>query len=140
MAQDPHGLGGVREAEAEVSDRERPGDAGLSASVAPLAVVAACGDVLPRQRPHLSVQARLVGLDHQQVVGVLLLDQEARVGALGMQGVGGDGDPGQVVGLQEGGEAGDLVGLVGHRLLGDGPALVGHRGCTRPRWSTTGIK
>lgn len=35
------------------------------------------------------------------LVGLLLLDQETRVGTLRVQGVGGDGDPGQVEGRQQ---------------------------------------
>lgn len=48
--------------------------------------------------------------------------------ALGVQGVSGDGDPGQVVASQQSREAGDLIGLVGDPQLGDGPTICGHRG------------
>ena len=49
MAQDPYGLDPVGKVEAEIGDREDPGDAGLPAPVPGLAFAAAHGDVLPGQ-------------------------------------------------------------------------------------------
>jgi hypothetical protein len=47
-------------------------------------------DLAPGQAPEPGIQAGLVVLHGQDVVGFLLADQELRVLALGMQGVGGD--------------------------------------------------
>jgi hypothetical protein len=74
------------------------------------------------------VQGGLVGLDQQQVVGLLLVDQEPGVGTLGVQRVRGHDHPSQVERFQQGGEAGDFVRLVRYSQLGHGPAGAGHRG------------
>lgn len=97
-------------------------------AVAPLAVVAPGGGVLPGQRAQLLVQSGLVGLDDQQVVGLLVLDEEPRVVTLGVQGVGGRRDTGQIERRQQRGEAGDLVSPARHPQLGDGLPVAGHRG------------
>ena len=49
------------------------------------------------------MQAGLVSLGHQQIVGLLVLDQEPGVGALGVQRVGGHDHLGQVERFQQGG-------------------------------------
>jgi hypothetical protein len=70
----------------------------------------------------------LVGLDDQQVGGLLDADQPVSVGVLGVQRVRGDHPPGQVQPLQQGPEPGDLVGGVVHVGLGqDRTAGVIHR-------------
>ena len=71
-------------------------------------------------------------LDHQDVVGFLLANQEFRM--LGVQGVSGDHLPGQVQGLQQGREAGDLVGLAVHLGLGEHRTrvLIGRRQQVHP--------
>jgi hypothetical protein len=61
------------------------------------------------------VQFGLAGLDHEQVAGLLLLDEEADVAALGVECVRCDGDPGQAGGLRQRREAGDLIVLSGTR-------------------------
>ena len=54
-------------------------------------------------------QARLVGLDHQSVIGRSVPDQVPGVGALGVQGICGDDLAGQVDPLQQRPELGDLL-------------------------------
>jgi len=94
-----------------------------------VALLVAGGDAAPGQVLELSVQARLVLLHNQDVVGFLRGDQELGVLALGMQGVRSDDAPGQVQWLQQRGELGDLVGLVIHADLGEHRtgSLIGDR-------------
>jgi hypothetical protein len=58
--------------------------------VAPLAGVAGDRDLAPGQIGELGVQAGLVALDGDHVMRAALGDQVIRVGALGVQSVGGD--------------------------------------------------
>ncbi len=75
------------------------------------------------------LQGGLVGLDDQEVGGVLVGDQPLGVLALGVQRVGGDHGVGQVQTVQQRPEPGDLVGLGVHLGLGqDRAAGVVHRG------------
>jgi hypothetical protein len=74
--------------------------ADLGPTVAAVAGVVLDGDLVPGQGGELVVQGGLVGLDDQQVVGVLVGDQPVGVLALGMQGVGGEDPPGEVQVLQ----------------------------------------
>jgi len=81
------------------------------AAVAPAVLPVADRDVAPGQVLDLGVQAGLVLGHDQDVVRVLVADQELRVLALGVQGVGGDHAPGQVQRLQQRSERGDLIGF-----------------------------
>jgi hypothetical protein len=74
------------------------------------------------------VEALLVSLDGEGVMRLPVLDEEAGGLALGVQGIGGDDDTGQVVGLQQGGEVSDFVCLVRHAQLRHGHPGAGHRG------------
>jgi hypothetical protein len=71
----------------------------------------------------------LVGLDDQDVGGLLLADQPVGVGVLGVHGVGSDDPSSQVQALQQRLERGDLVGLGVHLGLGQDAAagVVHHR-------------
>jgi hypothetical protein len=103
--------------------------ANLGAAVAAVAGVVGDGDLAPGQGGELVVQAGLVGLDDQQVGGVLVGDQPVGVLTLGVHGVGGQDPPGQVQALQQRLEPGDLVGLGVDVDLGqDAAAGVVHRG------------
>lgn len=118
----------MREVQAEIGNGWCPGRPSLFAAVPNLAVVAPDGRLFPGQRPQLPEQSGVVGLDQQQVVGFLVLDQEPGVIALGVHGVGGHCHSGQVERLQPGGEVGDLVGLVRHSQVRDCLTRTGHRG------------
>jgi hypothetical protein len=61
-------------------------------------------------------------------VGVLVLDQEAGVRGLRVQGVEGNHGVGQIEADEQGAEDGDLVGLAVHLALGSDQASAGHRG------------
>ena len=100
----------------------------LDAAVAAVAGVVGDGDLAPGQRLELLVQRGLVGLDDQQVGGVLVGDQPVGVLTLGVERVGGDDGVGQVQPLQQRPEPGDLVGGVLDVGLGqDRAAGVVHR-------------
>jgi hypothetical protein len=88
------------------------------AGVAAVAGVVGDGDLAPGQGGQLVVQGGLVGLDDQQVGGVLGGDQPVGVGVLGVERVGGDHSAGEVQPLQQGSELGDLVGGGVHVGLG----------------------
>jgi hypothetical protein len=83
----------------------------LLTAVAAVALPVTGGDVAPGQVLDLGVQAGLVLLHDQDVMGALAADQELGVLALGVQGIGGDHGSGQVQGRQQRAELGDLVGL-----------------------------
>jgi hypothetical protein len=103
-------LGGVGEAQA--SDGGDLETAELHAGVPAVAGVVHDEDVAPRHGGELVVQRRLVGLDDQQVGGVLVGDQPVGVLTLGVQRVGGHDPPGKVQPVQQGPDPGDLVGGV----------------------------
>jgi hypothetical protein len=103
--------------------------AGLDPAVAAVAGAVGDRDLAPGQSLELLVQGGLVGLDDQQVGGVLDADQPVGVLTLGVEGVGGDDSPGQVQRLQQRLEASDLVGgVVDIGLAQDTTAGVVHRG------------
>jgi hypothetical protein len=82
---------------------------------------------VPGQGGELVVQGGLVGLDDQQIGGVLVGDQPVGVLALGVHGVGGEDPAGEVQVLQERLEPGDLVGgVVDVGLSEDRPGGVVH--------------
>lgn len=70
----------------------------------------------------------MVALDHGDVVGLLVLDQEPGVLGLRVQRVEGDHRAGQVERSEEGLEGGDFVGFLADLALGDDLAACGHRG------------
>jgi hypothetical protein len=75
------------------------------------------------------VQRGLVGLDDQDVGGVLAGDQPVGMVALGVHGVGGDDGGGEVQALQQRPEPGDLVGRAVHPgLAQDAAAGMVHDG------------
>ena len=101
----------------------------LDPAVAAVAGVVDDGYLAPRQGGELVVQGGLVGLDDQDVGGVLVGDQPVGVLTLGVHGVGGQHPAGQVQALQERLEPGDLVGLGVHVALAEDRAGgVVHRG------------
>lgn len=91
----------------------------LLAAVAPVKLPGGDRDASPGQVLHLGIQAGLVLLHHQDVMGPLAGDKELGVLALGVQGVGSDDAPGQVQRLQQRREPGDLVGLAVHPELAE---------------------
>jgi hypothetical protein len=92
---------------------------------AAVAVAGGGRDSVPRQFPQRTVQARLVALDHQDVVRFLAGDEVVGVVALGLQRVCGDHRAGQVQRVEQRRELGDLVGLAVHGpLREDGPGLL----------------
>jgi hypothetical protein len=88
-------------------------------AMAPVALAGGDRDVPPGQVLDLGVQAGLVLLDHQDVMGPLAADKEPGVLALGVQGTGGDDAPCQVQRLEPRREPGDLVGLAVHPDLAE---------------------
>ncbi len=140
MPVDLRGLRHMREVQPETGDGERAHRAGLTPPVPRLAVVAAGGHLLPRQRTQRVVKRRLVPLDHEQVVRPLRLHQPPGVVTVGTQGVGTHHDTGQVERGQQLREADDLGGLVRHPQLADcasdlqdGGEQVGGRAGVRAR-------
>jgi len=92
-------------------------------------VWSATGDVAPGQGGGLAVQRGLVGLDGQDVGGVLVGDQPVGMLALGVERVGGDHPPGQVQPVQQRLEPGGLIGLAVDVGLGeDATGGVVHHG------------
>lgn len=74
----------------------------LLTAVAAVALPVTGGDVAPGQVLDLGVQAGLVLLHDQDVMGALAGDQELGVFALGVQGIGGDHGSGQSSGASNG--------------------------------------
>jgi len=105
-AGDADGLGGVGEVQA--SDGGGLQAAELGPTMAAVAGVVGDGDLAPGQGGQLVVQGGLVGLDDQEVGGVLVGDQPVGVRTLGVQRVGGQDPPGQVQAVQQRLEPGDL--------------------------------
>src|SRR5215211_1638889 len=102
QGQSPGGVAGVCGA-ADVVQR-------LDAAVAAVAGMVGDGDLASGQGSQLVVRRGLVGLDEQQVGGVLDGDQPPGVLALGVQCVGGHHLSGKVQAAQQRPEPGDLVG------------------------------
>ena len=75
------------------------------------------------QGAKVGIEGGLVGFDGEQVVGLLVLDQEAGGFALGVQGIGGHHPPGQIQGFEKGFERWDLVGFGGDLARCDGDTL-----------------
>jgi len=96
----------------------------LDAAVALVAGAVQHGDVAPGQRGQLCLQARLVALDDEQVLGLLVGDEELGVLPLGMHRVSGDDHAGKVQTGQQRAGPGELVGravdgqLRQHRTVG----------------------
>jgi hypothetical protein len=102
--------------------------AGLHAAVAAVVGLVSEREVMPGQSLELLVERGLVGLDDQQVGGVLLGDQPVSMSVLGVERVGGDDCVGQVQVVQQRPELGDLVGRVVHLgLCQDRAGGVVHR-------------
>jgi hypothetical protein len=100
----------------------------LDAAMGVLAGAVHHRELPPRQPGELGVQGWLVGLDDQQVGGVLLGDQPVSMSVLGVERVGGDDGVGQVQVVQQRPELGDLVGRVVHLgLCQDRAGGVVHR-------------
>jgi hypothetical protein len=93
-AGDPQGLGGVGEVQA--GDGGDLQAAGLDPAVAAVAGVVGDRDLVPGQELELAVQGGLVGLDDQDLGGVLVGDQPLGVLPLGVQRIGGDHGVGKV--------------------------------------------
>jgi hypothetical protein len=134
---DAQRLGGVGEVQ--------PGDggdlqaAGLGAAVAAVNGAIGHGDLPPGEPSELPQEAGPVGLDHQQVGGVLVGDQPVGVLALGVQGVGGDPHAVQVQAGQQWLEGGDLVAGWVHAGLGqDHTTGMGHGGQQVDWWARVG--
>jgi hypothetical protein len=94
LAGDLDDLGGVRKA--EVVDRDHLEGAQLDAAMAAVAGAIQHGHALPGQVLAAVQQGRLVGLDDQQVVGLLVGDQELGGLRVGLQRIGSDHHIGQV--------------------------------------------
>ena len=72
------------------------------------------------ERLEVAVEGRLVFLEREEGVGLLVLDETAGGLALGVQGIGGHHPPLQWQGREQGLELGDLVGLGALRRTGPG--------------------
>ncbi|MER7045077.1 hypothetical protein [Streptomyces jumonjinensis] len=92
------GLDRARKVRLQLVNGQRLDDPQFTPTMPAAAGRMAGGDPAPGQRVQRREQGRLVVLDHQQVVRLLVRGEEADVLALGVQRVGGDGDPGQVEG------------------------------------------
>jgi hypothetical protein len=126
-AGDADRLGGVGEVQASHGGDLQAAD--LGPAVAAVAGLVSDGDVAPGEAGELVVQRGLVGLDEQQVGGVLDGDQPVGMLALGVERIGGGHPSGQVQPVQQGTEPGDLVGLAVYvDLAEDRTAGVVHHG------------
>jgi len=108
LAGDLQDLGGVREA--EVVDGDGLEGAQLDPAVRLVAGAVPDGDVVPGQGGAAVQQRGLVGLDHEQVVGLLAGDQELGTSGVGVQRIGGDHHPVKVQAAKQWLEAGDSPG------------------------------
>jgi hypothetical protein len=127
LAGDLQDLGGVREA--EVAHGDGLEGAQLDAAVPAVAGAVADGHVVPGQPGAAVQQGGLVGLDYEQVVGLLSGDQELGGVGVGLECVGGDDHAGKVQPVQQGLKGGDLAGdpvdlALGQHITGG----VVHRG------------
>jgi hypothetical protein len=93
--------------EAEVADADGLEGADLHAAVAAVAGAVACGHAVPGQAGAAVQQGWLVGLDHQQVVRLLLAHQELGGILVGLECVGGHDHAVKVQRLKQRGEGGD---------------------------------
>jgi hypothetical protein len=115
-AGDLEDLGGV--GEAEVADGDDLEGALLDAAVATVTGPVGDGHALPRQALQAGQQGGLVGLDREQVVGLLAGDQELGSVSMGVQCVRRDHHAGQVQAGQQRPHAGDLLRCAADLLLG----------------------
>jgi hypothetical protein len=113
----------------------------LDAAVATVAGAVQLRHSVPGQALAALQQGRLVGLDHQQIVGLLAGDQELGGVGVGLERVGGHHHAGQVQGRQQGLEGGDLLGCAADLGLGqhrtDGVVHAGqqvHRAAVTVGW------
>jgi hypothetical protein len=109
-------LCGVREA--DVAHGDGLEGAQLDAAVGAVAGAVGHGHVLPGDGRAARQQGRLVGLDHQQVVGLLAGDQELGGARVRVECVGGDDRAGQVQAGQQRDQARDLAWGAVDRALG----------------------
>jgi hypothetical protein len=109
-------LRGVREP--EVVDGDGLEGAQLDATVAAVAGAVSDGDAIPGQTGAAVQQRGLVGLDGEQVVGLLAVHEELGGLRVGLQRVGGDHGAGEVEAVKQRGEGGDLTRRAGHLALG----------------------
>jgi hypothetical protein len=101
----------------------------LDAAVAAVAGTVQDRDAMPGQTGAAVQQHRLIGLDNQQVVGLLAGHQELGGVRVGLQRVSGDHDTGQVQVGQQWPEPGDLARRAVDLSLGQhGAGGVVHRG------------
>jgi hypothetical protein len=101
----------------------------LDAAVGLVAGAVGDGDVVPGQAGAAVQQGGLVGLDDEQVVGLLAGDQELGGVGVGLECIGGDDHAGKVQPVQQGLEGGDLAGGAVDLALGEhGAGGVVHRG------------
>jgi hypothetical protein len=120
-------LPGVREA--EVVDGDGFEGPQLDPAVGAVAGPVQDGDVVPGQAGAAVQERGLVGLDTEQVVGLLAGDQEGGGVGVGVQRVGGDHGAGQLQVGQQRLKTGDLTrGAVDVALGEDGAGGVVHRG------------
>ncbi|MGW1810110.1 hypothetical protein [Streptomyces sp. NPDC002078] len=108
-AHDLHGLSDVREVEA-ARDGAGLDPADLVAAVRGGVGSALQRDLPPRQPLQLLLQGGVVALDHGNVVGLLVLDEEASMLSLRVQRVEGDHGVGEVQRREQRFEEGDFVG------------------------------
>jgi hypothetical protein len=126
LAGDLEDLGGV--GESELVDRDGLESADLDAAVAAVAGAVQLGDQAPGKALAAVQQGGLVGLDHEQVVRLLAGDQELGGLGVGLEGVGGDHDVGEVEWGQQRGEGGHLLRRAADLVLGQHRAAgVVHR-------------
>jgi hypothetical protein len=116
LASDLDDLRGV--GEAEVAHGDGPEDAQLHPAVSAVAGAVQHGNVAPGQPLTAAQQRGLVGLDGEQVVGLLAGHQELGGARVGVQRVGGDHHAGKVQAGQQPLEAGDLARGAVDRALG----------------------
>ena len=131
--------------EPEVADRDRLEGAQLDAAVATVTGAVQDGHAVPSKAGAAFQQQRLVGLDGEQVVGLLAGHQEGGGVGVGVQGVGGHDHPGKVQAGQQRDEGRHLAGgavdgaLGQHRAGGvvhagqqvDLPAVAGTAGAAQ---------
>ena len=110
--------------EAEAVDADGLEGADLDAAVAAVAGAVQHRDAMPGQALAARQQRGLVGLDTEQVVGVLVADQELGGLRVGLEGVGRDHGPGEVEIGQQWSEGRDLFGCATDLALGQHPRVV----------------
>jgi hypothetical protein len=113
----------------EPADRDGLEGAQFNSAVRAVAGAVQDGNMLPGQAGATVQQGGLVGLDREQVVSVLAVDQELGGVGVGVQRIGGDHGAGQVQVAQQRLEPGDLTGGAVDLALGEhGAGGVVYRG------------